>query len=919
MRFNRRRSDAAQRPPLWRRLPSHVSRHYPCRGAPDVPLQRDVQGRAARHAGPGVAERHRQGCAATQEPVRRGARAPERGRGPALLPRGARAAHPRRLRPREPAARPGRRRRPVRGCRGARRGHAQDGASGTAPGGLRHTHCRARCSRGCGSRPRGCHRPAVDVAARGGVGLRAVAHGVRARWHGDRAGGRRAGVVQRGRWGRALPALPAGALASPGAEPAAAPGVPRSPRSERPPGGTPRARSAACRGSPPPRRSICPLSPRRGRLTFRPGLLGASLVGASPSHSHTDPLRRFVIGTAGHIDHGKTALVKALTGVDTDRWEEEKRRGITIDLGFAPLPLDDAIQASVVDVPGHEGFVRNMLAGATGIDVALLVIAADEGIMPQTEEHLAIVELLGVRRGIPVITKRDLVDPEWLDLVRSEVSERLKRSRVPWEPSIATSALTGEGLDELRSALRLVANDLVERPAEDLFRLPIDRVFAVAGAGTVVTGSTWTGTVAVGDAVRLLPLEREVRVRSIEVHGQAAERAVPGRRTALALVVVDKSELARGDVAVTGAGWRATTLLDAAVELLPGARKPIGSRTRLRVHLGTAEVLARVVQIRSIGPGEHGLARLVLETPLVARGGDRFVVRSFSPVTTIGGGVVLDPFPAPRPRLRQRRLAAGQLPIERLLVLAQEAGLAGLSTDSLPTRLGLLPGQVPTLITEAGKDLLSLGATVVARHALAAEATRLVEVLRRYHKEHPIDPGMSLQALRAAVPAPAPPPAVLDAVLEVGPRARQLEVTGSVARLAGWHPAFDAHTTDLRESLARRLVDARWEVPTLAELEREVPGAPIRALLAHLAREGTAEPIDQERYAAPQALESFRSGLEAALAELGKATPAELRERFGLTRKYLIPLLECADRRGITRRAGDARVLARVAAGKGGP
>jgi len=640
-----------------------------------------------------------------------------------------------------------------------------------------------------------------------------------------------------------------------------------------------------------------------------------------PPHApRASPVRRFVIGTAGHIDHGKTALVKALTGVDTDRWEEEKRRGITIDLGFAPLPLDDQVQASVVDVPGHEGFVRNMLAGATGIDVALLVVAADEGLMPQTEEHLAIIELLGVGRGIPVITKRDLVEPEWLDLVRSEVSERLKRSRVPWEPSIATSALTGEGLDELRSALRLVANDLVERPAEDLFRLPIDRVFAVAGAGTVVTGSTWTGTVAVGDAVRLLPLEREVRVRSIEVHGQAAERAVPGRRTALALVGVDKSELARGDVAVTGAGWRATTLLDAAVELLPAARKPIGSRTRLRIHLGTAEVLARVVQVRSIGPGEHGLARLVLETPLVARGGDRFVVRSFSPVTTIGGGVVLDAFPAPRPRLRQRRLAAEQLPIERLLVLAQEAGLAGLSTDSLPTRLGLLPGQVPTLITEAGKDLLSLGATVVARHALAAEATRLVEVLRRYHKEHPIDPGMSLQALRAAVAAAAPPPPpVLDAVLEVGTRARQLEVTGSVARLAGWHPAFDARTSDLRETLARRLVDARWEVPTLGELEREFPGAPIRALLAHLAREGAAEQIDQERYAAPQAVESFRIGLEAALSELGKATPAELRERFGLTRKYLIPLLEWADRRGITRRAGDARVLARLTAGKGGP
>src|SRR5438034_7332034 len=623
MRFTRPRSGSVRRPPRWRRRSSHEPRHHPRRGAPDVPLQRDVQGRAARDAGPGGAERHRQGCAAAEEPVRSGARAPERGRGPALLPRDARAAHPRRLRPREPAARPGRRRRAVRWRRGARRGDAQDGAPGAAPGGLRYAHCRARCSRGCGSRPRGCHRPAVDVAARGGVGLRAVAHRMRARRRGPRAGGRRAGVVQRGRWGRALPALPAGALASPGAEPAAAPGVPRSPRSERPPGGTPRARSAACRGSPPPRRSICPLSPRRGRLTFRPGLLGASRVGASPSHSHTDPLRRFVIGTAGHIDHGKTALVKALTGVDTDRWEEEKRRGITIDLGFAPLPLDDAIQASVVDVPGHEGFVRNMLAGATGIDVALLVIAADEGIMPQTEEHLAIVELLGVRRGIPVLTKRDLVDDEWLGLVRNEVAERLSRSKVRWHAPIPVSAVNGEGLEDLKQALVELVEDLRERPAGDLFRLPIDRVFALAGAGTVVTGSTWSGTVSAGGNVRLLPLDREARVRSIQVHGQDAGQAGPGRRTAMALVGVAKEEIERGHVAVTGSGWTATSTLDVALELLPAARKPLAARTRIRVHLGTAEVLGRVAQVRAIAPGASDLARLLLGRPLVGRGGAR--------------------------------------------------------------------------------------------------------------------------------------------------------------------------------------------------------------------------------------------------------------------------------------------------------
>ena len=641
-------------------------------------------------------------------------------------------------------------------------------------------------------------------------------------------------------------------------------------------------------------------------------------MGATSGHSHSGPLRRFVIGTAGHIDHGKTALVKALTGVDTDRWEEEKRRGITIDLGFAPLALGDAIQASLVDVPGHEGFVRNMLAGATGIDVALLVIAADEGIMPQTEEHLAIVELLGVRRGIPVLTKRDLVDAEWLDLVRSEVSTRLGTSRVRWEPAVATSVLSGEGLDDLRDALRRVAGDLVERPADDLFRLPIDRVFTVAGAGTVVTGSTWSGSVAVGEAVQLLPLGREARVRSIEVHGETAERAVPGRRTALALVGVDKSELARGHVAVTGSGWRATTLVDVAVELLPAARKPLASRTRVRVHLGTAEVLARAVQTAAIAPGQRGVARLVLEAPVVARSGDRFVLRSFSPVTTIGGGVVLDPFAPPRTRLRRRRVAAEQSPAARLGVLAAEAGLTGLAADSLAVRLGVSPARVTAVIAEAGDTVLTAAETVVDRQAVLAEATRLAEVVRRYHEEHPLDPGMSLQALRAAVGTPAPPSAVTDAVLELAVKSGQLEVAGSVARQPRWRPALDARATDASEKLARRLADARWQVPTVAELEREFPGFPVRALLSHFARTGTVEPIDAERYAAKGALAEFRAALEAALAELGSATPAELRDRFGLTRKYLIPLLEWADRRGVTRRAGDARVLARLTAGKDG-
>lgn len=624
------------------------------------------------------------------------------------------------------------------------------------------------------------------------------------------------------------------------------------------------------------------------------------------------PLHRFVVGTAGHIDHGKTALVKALTGVDTDRWEEEKRRGITIDLGFAPIDLGDGLEASVVDVPGHEGFVRNMLAGATGIDVALLVVAADEGIMPQTAEHLAIVELLGVRRGIPVLTKRDLVDDDWLALVEGELAARLAASPVHWEPPIATSAVSGAGLDALRGALRRVAEDLPARPEADLFRLPIDRVFALPGAGTVVTGSTWSGTVAIGDAVRLLPLDREVRVRSIEVHDRSAERAVPGRRTALALVGVDRHELTRGDVVVTGTGWRGTEVLDASVELLPGAPRPMLSRTRVRVHLGTAEILARVSQTGPMAPGERGRVRLVLESPLVARGGDRFVLRSFSPVTTIGGGVVLDPHPPGGSRLPERRLTLSQTPAERLAAWVEEAGIGGLRHGDLPVRLGIPPGDVSGVIASAGKSVLTCGEWLIWRSAAAAEAQGLGTRVGQYHEQHPLDPGMSLQALRASPTLRKVPEPIVDAVVDLGVRKGLLELGGGVVRRPGWSASLDRGASDARAAIAGRIAAAQWEIPTVAELEREFAGAPVRALLAHLAREGGVEQVDQERFAAPAALAGFRSRLESVLAELGQATPAELRSQFGLTRKYLIPLLEWADRHGVTERRGDVRVLARL-------
>ncbi|MGH7519553.1 MAG: selenocysteine-specific translation elongation factor, partial [Gemmatimonadales bacterium] len=365
-----------------------------------------------------------------------------------------------------------------------------------------------------------------------------------------------------------------------------------------------------------------------------------------------------IVGTAGHIDHGKSALVTALTGAPTDRLAEERRRGITIDLGFAPLDLD-GVTAGVVDVPGHEDFVRTMVAGASGIDLALLVVAADEGIMPQTEEHLAILEQLAVPAGLPVITKSDLVEPAWLELVIGEVAERLGRSSVAFDAPLAVSAVTGAGVEELRRRLGEHARRVAVRPADDVFRLPLDRAFSVAGVGTVVTGTAWSGSVAIGDRVRLLPGGAEARVRSIESYGRALERSAPGARTALGLAGLERAEARRGQVVVRAeVPWTASDRLDVAIVLLPGVR-PLTMRSRVRLHIGTAEVMARIAPRGAVPDGAQ-LARLRLESPLLARGGDRFVLRSYSPVTTIGGGIVLDPDPPVRAAPWPPELAASE-------------------------------------------------------------------------------------------------------------------------------------------------------------------------------------------------------------------------------------------------------------------
>jgi len=609
-----------------------------------------------------------------------------------------------------------------------------------------------------------------------------------------------------------------------------------------------------------------------------------------------------IIGTAGHIDHGKSTLVTALTGREMDRLKEERRRGITIDLNFAPLDLGGGHLAGVVDVPGHEDFVRTMVAGASGIDLALLVVAADEGIMPQTEEHLAILEQLGVRAGVPVITKIDLVEPDWMELISQELSERLSHSPIGFDPPIAVSARTGVGIELLRERLRARASEVARPHADDLFRLPIDRSFSVAGVGTVVTGTAWSGHVAIGDWVRVLPGSGQGRVRSIESHGQALERSEPGGRTAVGIAGLDRAEAGRGSVLVRQAeSWEVTSALDVELLVLPSAPLPLRARTRVRLLLGTAEVMARVLPRSPLEPGQRGPARLVLEQPLVARGGDRFVLRSFSPVTTIGGGRVLDPSP---PR-RRSSWPAGLPAIEpgpRFLALLERRP-AGIRGEALPLLLGIPPAEAAK-IASAAPNVRKLEPGWVSAASLEAISARALELLRQYHQTHISDPGLPLETLRHSLHAPQ---TLVDAALGDLERARRIRRTDGLVALAGFAPRVAGGEAEIAR-IVRLLSQAELNPPTVAELSRLTGRTDVAATLRLAAARGDVEAVERDRYYSREALQRFTRTLE----ELGRdrlIVPADVRDRLGISRKFLIPLLEWADGKGVTVRVGDARRL----------
>jgi selenocysteine-specific elongation factor len=619
---------------------------------------------------------------------------------------------------------------------------------------------------------------------------------------------------------------------------------------------------------------------------------------------------RAIVGTAGHIDHGKTALIGALTGEETDRLPEEKRRGISIDLGFSHLDVDDGA-LGIVDVPGHEDFIRNMLAGTTGMDAVLLVVAADEGVMPQTREHVAIAGLLGVPTAVVALTKTDLVDDDWLALARDDVAGFLADTPFADAPIVETSAVTGRGLDALRDALVRGVSGSRGRP-DDLFRMPVDRSFTVRGTGTVVTGTVWSGRLERDTAVRLLPGETDARVRGLQVHGGEVGAVEAGQRAALALAGVDRAGAGRGLCVVADPAWVETSMLTVSLRVLPTATWRIEQRQRLRVHLGTAEVMARVALLDRdpLEPGDMGWAQLRLEAPTVARRGDRFVVRSYSPVTTIGGGVVAEPVPARRSRLRPgdgdqlRALADGDA-TDALRGILDGAGVAGVLSARLPVLLGATPAEVDAART--GTGAVEAGERVFAPDALAGVKEALTAAVAGHHRERPLQKGMDAEAVRRAAPDRSDPALVqraLESLVEDGALVRD----GDRVAIPAFRPTLSADQERLRDRLLAELDAAGAAPPRADDLARSL-GTPaeLHDVLSLLEDDGRLVRLEHDLYMSATARERVIRDVVSALGGRDDVSPGEFREVLGVSRRHLIPLLEHLDRIGLTVRSGAGR------------
>jgi selenocysteine-specific elongation factor len=632
-------------------------------------------------------------------------------------------------------------------------------------------------------------------------------------------------------------------------------------------------------------------------------------------------MKSIIIGTAGHIDHGKTALVKALTGIDADRLEEEKRRGITIDLGFAHLELaassGEKIRLGFIDVPGHERFVRNMLAGVGGMDLVLMVIAADESIKPQTREHFEICRLLSIPRGITVITKADLVDEDTLSVVRMEIEDFVRGSFLDAgrSPVIAVSSLKGTGFDELKREIVRLSAEIPARDTEALFRLPIDRVFVMKGFGAVVTGTLIAGKIRKEEEVEIFPARKRARVRGVQVHGSTAEQAIAGQRTALNLAGVQMEELARG-MTLTAPGMLETTQrIEVQLSLLKDA-KPLKNRARVHLHAFTSETIAEVALrgVNELKPGATAIAQLRSADPLLLLPGDRAILRQFSPVITIGGAVVLDAFPLPRQKPDAIRnfleTQASGTRQEALLARIARRGHEALSLAAAVRETGLKSSVLQPMIAALAqqRQVIQVGEFLLATDAAHRTTQKLLAALEAFHKANPLVGGMSKEELRAKLGLNQP---VMEALLAQLARDKKVEAAGEQVRLAGRGVELKDEEAKAKEQIERAFAIAGLKVPLMKEVLDKLPVDKARAqkLVTLLLRDRVLIKLADDLVFHHSALEGLRQLMAAQKAKTPKIDVPTFKDLIGVTRKYAIPLLEYLDQQRITRRVGDERII----------
>jgi len=629
-------------------------------------------------------------------------------------------------------------------------------------------------------------------------------------------------------------------------------------------------------------------------------------------------MKSVIVGTAGHIDHGKTALVKALTGIDADRLEEEKRRGITIDIGFAHLELlsenGETLRLGFVDVPGHERFVRNMLAGIGGIDLVMLVIAADEGVKPQTREHFDICRLLAVQRGLTVLTKSDAVDAETLEVVRMEVGEFLGGSFLDpsRSPLVAASSLTGAGLDNVRTALARIAAEVNAKDSAAIARMPVDRVFTMKGFGTVVTGTLVSGTIHKEEELEVFPCRRRVRVRGVQVHGSAEEKAIAGQRTALNLTGASTDDLARGVMLAPPATFRNTERLDASISLLSSAR-PLKDGARAHFHAYTMETIAevRLYGTKQLKPGGQAFARLRLASPALLLPGDRFILRQFSPVVTIGGGIVLDAAPVSRRRSSEETSAFLQTMLagsveQRLAARVSRSGLVGLALRDVPAEMNIRPKEAAKLA--ALTSLVNCGSVLVSQGAFAEASTRATAVLKVFHDANPLVAGMSKEELRGRLGARLE---VFDGVLAKAVTDRRFEIAGEAVRLAGRGVVMKDEEAESKNVIEQAFAAAGLQVPSLREVLANLKVDKVRAqkIVTLLLRDKVLVKISDDLVFHQVALGELRRKIAERKKTASKIDVGQFKEITGVSRKYAIPLLEYLDRELVTKRVGNERVI----------